>query len=144
MRLIVLAAFAIFSVSFITGCKSDIAYIGESYSPTSRVDYFFNKDEIKRPYKTMGKAIVSPGMFEGAADMQHDLKEDACLQGADAIFVEEFRKKKTGESSSWSENGTASQKKKDVNWNSSGSSNTQEQTELEIIVYYLKYTDSSK
>lgn len=124
----------------LVSCKSSIDYIGEANSPTSRVDYFFSKDDIKKPYKTMGKAIVSPGLFESSEDMQNDLMEAARQKGADAVFVESFQRVKTGENTTWSGYGFGKLKKADDSWwSESGAAHTQDQTDLLITVFFLKY-----
>lgn len=130
---------AALAAASMVSCKSQIDYIGETHPQTSQIDYFFSKDDIKRPCKTMGKAIVSPGLFESASDMQSDLMEAARQKGADGVLVDSFNKVKTGENSTWNSAGYGKVKKHDDFWNETGSSHTSDQTELLITVFFIKY-----
>jgi len=129
------------SMLLLASCATDIAYFGESYAPNSgNVECFFTPQDVKRPYKVMGKAVASEGLFRSYAEFQEDVINCARAHGADAILIESFQKVKTGESTSWNDNGTAHVKKKDAWWTESGSSNTQDQTALQASILFLKYT----
>ncbi len=139
-RIAIAMAAAFAAVSLLSSCASDIAYIGETYAPTANVEYFFTPQDIKRPYKVMGKAIASPGVFaQGSAELQNDLMICARSHGADAILIENFQKVKTGQTTNWNGNGYAEGRKKEAWWSESGTANTQDQTELQVIALFIKY-----
>ncbi len=125
----------------LSSCASDIAYLGESYPPTGNIECFFGSNDIKRPYKIMGKALATPGAFANQADFHNDIMQCARMHGADAILVESFQKVKTGQYSNWNNDGMAKNGKRDTTWwNESGSASTQDVTELQASVYFIKYT----
>jgi len=129
------------SMLLLASCATDIAYFGESYPPGSgNVECFFTPQDVKRPYKVMGKAVASEGLFRSYAEFQEDVINCARAHGADAVLIESFQKVKTGETTNWNSNGYAEAKKKDAWWTENGTANTQNQTALQASVLFLKYT----
>ena len=63
-------------ILFVSACGSDddIDYLGNSYSPTSRVDVYFSEDDITEGYLVMGRATVDGGDAEA---LQEKLIEKA-------------------------------------------------------------------
>ena len=140
IRLLSLSFAAASAIAILSSCESDIAYLGESYAPTANVECFYSSTDIKRPYKIMGKAIASPGVFADNNRFLGDIMNSARMNGADAILVESFNKIKTGQTSSWNSDGWAEGKKKEAWWSESGSANTQDTTTLQAHIYFIKYT----
>jgi hypothetical protein len=136
-----LALLSLIAAATLCSCASQINYLGESYPPTANVEFFFSSADIKRPYKIMGKAIATPGVFSEDNAFQNDIMMSARMHGADAILVESYQKLKTGQYTSWNSNGDASTNKsgRDVWWGESGSANTQDTTELRATIYFIKY-----
>ena len=68
------------------GCAR-VNYVGKSFDPTSSVDMYFSKEEIKKEYTVIGHAIGS-GTFGASNDkIQKKLIEEAKRKGADAILI---------------------------------------------------------
>ena len=140
-RTIALSFAAGAALSLLCACVSDIAYLGESYPPTYNVECFYASSDIKKPYKIMGKAIASPGVFSSQGDFMNDIMVSARTHGADAILVESFNKVKTGQTSSWGSNTWAEGNKNGAWLNESGSGSTQDVTELQAHIYFVKYSN---
>ena len=94
LRIIFLIAFSI-----VFGCTTT-DYVGKTYSKTDRVEIYFNKDEIKRPYEVMGQIKAEAPEALKFEDMEQKLVEDAMEQGADAILIEEMKTVEVGSVSS--------------------------------------------
>jgi hypothetical protein len=143
MRLFWAAPVVFAAVFFCAGCKTRVDYVGESYAPTACPDLYFSKEDIKRPYKVIGKAIVTPGDFDdGAADMQSALVGDARTRGADAVLVERFEKEKTGSHTAWTNNSWDHKVDKNNTLKTGGGyANTTDDTDLAMTASYIKYTD---
>jgi hypothetical protein len=77
-------------------------YVGETYSPTSNVDVFFDPSEIKRPYKIMGTAKTEGTEYLTFEAIEQQLVKDAMSKGADAIIIEGMDTVKVGSTSSTS------------------------------------------
>ena len=94
LRIIFLIAFSI-----VFGCTTT-DYVGKTYSKTDRVEIYFNKDEIKRPYEVMGQIKAEAPEALKFEDMEQKLVEDAMEKGADAILIEELKPVEVGSVSS--------------------------------------------
>jgi hypothetical protein len=94
LRIIFLIAFSI-----VFGCTTT-DYVGKTYSKTDRVEIYFNKDEIKRPYEVMGQIKAEASEALKFEDMEQKLVEDAMEKGADAILIEELKTVEVGSVSS--------------------------------------------
>lgn len=70
----------------IAGCVS-IDYKGKTYPPTTKVDVFWAKEAIKRPYSVMGKAVVSTWYMYQRRDAKPAIIAKAKECGADAVYV---------------------------------------------------------
>jgi hypothetical protein len=70
----------------IAGCVS-IDYKGKTYPPTTKVDVFWSKEAIKRPYSVMGKAVVSTWYMYQRRDAKPAIIAKAKECGADAVYV---------------------------------------------------------
>ena len=139
-RILALSMAAAAALALLSSCATDIAYFGDSYSPTGNIECFFTANDIKRPYKIMGKAIATPGAFASQPDFQNDIMNCAKTHGADALLVENFGKVKTGEYTNWNNNGQARDSKRDTWWNENGTASTQDVVELQATVLFIKYT----
>ena len=67
------------------GCTS-VNYVGESFEPTTSVDVYFSKEDIKKEYTVIGHAIGS-GTLVSNNKIQKKLIEEANREGADAILI---------------------------------------------------------
>jgi len=67
------------------GCAS-VNYVGKSFDPTTSVDVYFSKEEIKMEYTVLGHAIGS-GTIVSNDKIQEKLIEEAKRKGADAILI---------------------------------------------------------
>jgi hypothetical protein len=77
---------------FLSSCGFRIGYIGDSFSPTSKVDVYVDPSSIKRPYTVMGKGYVERTVgIEGSAErIQAKALKKAREKGADAILFEDY------------------------------------------------------
>ena len=48
-------------VLFAVGCSTDVNYVGDSFNPTTDVDVYFSKEDIKADYTVMGPAQCTAG-----------------------------------------------------------------------------------
>lgn len=85
---------------FLTACVN-VSYVGEVYSPTMEVKYFFyEKDIPKDTYRTIGKATASllddEAVFLSDGAISDALRQKAMQVGADAIFVKDKFRHKVG------------------------------------------------
>ncbi|MEM1319815.1 MAG: hypothetical protein AAGG75_06130 [Bacteroidota bacterium] len=62
-----------------------IDYVGNSYTPTKKVDVFFDERDIDRDYEVIGKAIGEGVSMDGVKDK---MIERAKREGADAVLIE--------------------------------------------------------
>jgi len=69
----------------VIGCAS-VNYVGKSFNPTTNIDIYYSKEEIKKEYTLMGHAIGS-GTFTSNDKIQKKLIEEAQFKGADAILI---------------------------------------------------------
>ena len=86
------------------GCAS-VNYVGKSFDPTTSVDVYFSKEEIKKEYTVIGHAISS-STWVSNEKLQENLIEEAKRKGADAILITGLGKSHVpfGESGSAEEN----------------------------------------
>lgn len=75
-----------------SSCGFRIGYLGNSSSPTSKVDVYVDPSSIKRPYTVMGKGYVERTIgTEGSAErIQAKALKKAREKGADAILFEDY------------------------------------------------------
>ena len=140
----------------LAGCSPKIDYVGETYPPTTHVALFFKAADVARPYKVMGKAIVTASEGSEASKMQETLLTEARARGADAVLVERFGTVKTGESSHWdssarTEGRTKTKEKRgrekgryEGTTSTHGSESTSYRQEKRIDATFLKYIQSSR
>ena len=85
-------------------CAS-VNYVGKSFDPTTSVDVYFSKEEIKKEYTVIGHAISSGTWGASNDKIKNKLLEEAKLKGADAILITGLGKTHVpvGESSSTEE-----------------------------------------
>ena len=72
---------------FLVACATT-DYVGETYTPTTHVDVFFDATEIQRPYKTMGSAKTEGTEYLTFEVIEQQLVTDAMSKGADAIVID--------------------------------------------------------
>lgn len=69
----------------VIGCAS-VNYVGKSFDPTTRVDMYFAKEEIKKEYTVIGHALGS-GTWVSNEKIQRKLLKEAKFRGANAILI---------------------------------------------------------
>ena len=67
------------------GCAS-VNYVGRSFDPTTSVDVYYSKEEIKKEFTVLGHAIGS-GSIVSNESIKNKLIEEAKSKGADAILI---------------------------------------------------------
>lgn len=133
-------------VLLFSGCTS-IDYFGTYYPPTTHVDLYFSKGDIKKQYEVMGTAMETAQDFVSDEEMQQALRKKGCSVGADAILIESFKRIKVGETTDTSDFETGKIRKhkhhhhkteiySDTNF---GSEDTNYVTERQIKASFLKY-----
>ena len=75
-----------FLLSFLCGCTT-VKYSGPTYTPTKKVDIFYSKKQIKKPYTTMGTATLSTWYTYQNRRIRSAMISKAKEVGADAILV---------------------------------------------------------
>jgi hypothetical protein len=74
------------ALSIVCGCTT-VNYSGTVYSPTKKVDIFYNKNQIKKPYKKMGTATTGTWYTYQRRHLKNAIVAKAKEVGADAILV---------------------------------------------------------
>lgn len=83
-------SFLVVLVLFISACAR-VEYVGRSYNPTFQVDLYFSKDDIKKDYEVMGRAI-SHGTDLDMEKLQEALIKEARQRGADGIIISDVER----------------------------------------------------
>jgi len=112
------------------GCIS-ADYVGKTFPATRTVDVYHDKQDIKRPYQSMGEIMLEADDFLDNDRIQHRLEDEAMARGADAVLITGFTKIRAGEMATWqipSSNGKA------------GTATPQYETEKRMTGMLLKYT----
>jgi hypothetical protein len=68
----------------LTACTLPLEYTGQKYPPTKRVDVYHQGQQIKRPYKVMGKMASHRYSMDIVLSRFNDF---AKKNGADAIII---------------------------------------------------------
>ena len=90
-------------LSFLTSCSPTINYLGQRYTPTNKVDLYFDEADVKQNYSVMGRMNNEAGEFESddIEEVQEAMIEKAKSVGADAIlFIGFYTDKVNGQNSS--------------------------------------------
>ena len=80
------SAFILLGTLLTIGCAS-VNYVGKSFDPTTNVDLYFSKEEIKNEYTIIGHAIGSGKSFVSNDKILKKLIEEARSKGADAVLI---------------------------------------------------------
>ena len=132
MRKLIVILFVLVCV----GCAR-IDYLGDSLSPTTHVDVFFDEADIEADYRVIGRIIArSPGDFYGNEKLLNKIKDEAMKHGGDAIIIIGFSRIATGMSSSHTTKTEETEKGSVVH--ESGSETVQEKKEVEVMVIRYK------
>lgn len=118
----------------LTAC-AHVDYVGRTYTPTSKVDLFFDEREVEAPYDVMGQVIARANDLISAEKLQAKIMQKAQDKGADAVVITGMERYKTGESTTYNE----STKDRRRRTETSGSSTTSNMNEKEIRALFLKY-----
>jgi len=125
--------FGILLITLMTACSKP-SYFGTTYPPTSNVDVYLDKADIRKQYTTMGSTTLAKG-FGSVEATQQKVIEMGKAKGADGVIMT-----LTEDVVVTQQNGTAiaSKTKKDkVIANSS--SQTRDIKETKIIATFIKY-----
>jgi hypothetical protein len=89
-----MARFYTIACCILFSCTSttQVAYIGNSYKPTKKVDVFIDAKSIKKPYTVVGKAMTDIYAYaiRNVERLQEKIIEKAMQNGADAILFQEL------------------------------------------------------
>ena len=76
----------------LSGCAS-VRYEGPSYTPTDKVQVFYDKSHIKRNYDVMGTATASTWYSYRGDALKAALLDKARAKGADAVLIQSISEK---------------------------------------------------
>lgn len=125
--LVVLMAFALNTV------KAQ-KYFGKSYSPTQKVDEYYDLADIEKKYTVMGKTDLDKG-FRSLEKVQKKIIDLARLKGADAVL---FTIDEQTISNSTSNTGSINNKKEDKSTYNSSSVST-DIKQKKVYATFIKY-----
>ena len=72
-----------------------VDYTGPTYTPTKKIDVFYGKEQIKKPYKVMGKATGSTWYTYQSDSLIPAIIAKAKECGADAVLIDSITEKIT-------------------------------------------------
>jgi hypothetical protein len=75
-----------------------VNYVGNSYDPTSKIDLYLNKEDVKKEYKVIGHAEGRGNAHSSSNDIQTELLEEAKYRGADGIIISGINTSSSGNS----------------------------------------------
>ncbi len=83
-----------------SSCATKLNYLGNSFTPTNRVDVYVDASAIKRPYTVVGKGYMQYSYYtRSKVDiMQKKAVETAKSKGADAVLFQEYHIQRDGTS----------------------------------------------
>jgi len=86
----------------LSSCGSHLNYLGNSYTPTKKVDVYVDASAIKNPYTIIGKGYMEYGVGVYSKSriekMQAKAIAKAKTKGADAILFQDYYFKENGTS----------------------------------------------
>jgi hypothetical protein len=87
-----------FCLILLSSCAARLDYLGNSYSPTKKIDVYVDASAIKRSYTIIGKGYMDYGshLRQRRDKMQEKAIAKAKANGADAILFEDYLVKSPG------------------------------------------------
>jgi hypothetical protein len=80
--------------SVFSSCVTRINYLGNTFTPTDKVDVYVDASAIKRPYTIVGKGypdyVGYGGVFGSTDKLQEKVVQVARKKGADAVLFQEY------------------------------------------------------
>ncbi|MFD0764561.1 hypothetical protein ACFQZI_06830 [Mucilaginibacter lutimaris] len=123
-----------FLVMGILAACSTPSYFGKTYSPTSDVDVYLAKNDVKRNYTTMGSTKVGKG-FGSLEAAQQKVIELGKAKGADGVIME-LNEEVVSTQQTGTSNVSLSKKK---NVTGTNSSSTMDIKAKKITATFIKY-----
>ncbi len=73
-------------------CATEVNYMGESSSPTSKIDFFVDASSITKNYQVIGKGFIRQkvGPEPKPEKIQQKAMQKGMEIGADAVLVQEY------------------------------------------------------
>jgi hypothetical protein len=109
-------------------------YFGKAYTPTEKVDEFYDPADVEKGYTIMGKTELGKG-FRSMEKVQQKIIDLAKKKGADGVI---FSAEEEVLATSTSTGGTVSKKKQDKTF-VGGSSTTTDVKQTKIMATFIKY-----
>ena len=109
-------------------------YFGKAYTPTQKIDEYYNIEDIEKKYIVMGTTELGQG-FRSLEKVQKKIVDLARLKGADAVV---FKMEEETISNSTSNTGSVNNKKKDMTTFNSGSVTT-DIKQKKVYATFIKY-----
>ncbi len=84
------------------GCHYvDINYIGKSYPPTENVKMYYDRQDVPKTEKVIGRAIVTAPEGTKGEKVKEGLLKEARAKGADGVLVGPVKKYLAGTTTNW-------------------------------------------
>jgi len=80
-------------------CSPSIQYLGDQYTPTETVDFYYSKDDISRSYRVMGIILNEADEYNDLEDVRLAILEKSKHVGADGILFEAVTNETIGKDS---------------------------------------------
>lgn len=74
----------------ILGCGPTIYYLGDSYSPTTTVDLYYDAYEVKKEYKVIGRMTNDQFINYNVESVKKEMIKKAKRVGADGIIFSDL------------------------------------------------------
>jgi len=84
MKKILFVSLILFSIS----CSPKINYLGDTFSPTSDVDVYYDEGDVRRAYRVMG--LMTADSYRSLDAIKEKMIESARANGADGIIFRGF------------------------------------------------------
>ena len=82
---LILGAMIVFIL--IGGCKQQIEFVGEEYTPTDHVDLYCSWQDVQESNRVMGHLVVLDEDIQNVPKMRKNMLKVAQQKGADAIVI---------------------------------------------------------
>jgi hypothetical protein len=96
MKKYILSGLFVFTFLLASCQKINIDYIGQTFPKTASANIYFGKNNVKQPYKVIGKAIIKASTSFTTVEIQKKLIKTAETKGADAVIVISYKEVPAG------------------------------------------------
>lgn len=83
-------------LTFLLSCAPSIQYLGDNYTPTSDVEFFYDEKDIVTDYKVMGIILNEASEHNDLEEVRLAMLEKSKSVGANAILFEAVNNERIG------------------------------------------------